>query len=440
MTKQVLSLAERFTQLIWCDDYNKLPTTKRFLIRALQILYAVIRDLRNGQLSLRAMSLVYTTVISLVPLLAVSFSVLKGFGLLESAKPQIVEAFEPLGDKKEEITEKIFSFVDNIQIGVLGAVGFALMIWSVISMMQKIESSFNFTWQVAKGRTLSQRFSDYLTVLMLAPLFIMVSIGITTSFQSNMAMEFLNELPLMGELLYIIGLTIPYFIMGAGFAFIYIYMPNTKVKPLSAFVGGITTAVIWKIMGIVFTAFVANSSSNTAIYSAFASIIIFMVWMYLGWLVLLIGTSISFYHQHPQNIKVRPQDLRLSNRVKEKLALTIMQLIGKHFANSKDPWTAVSLSIELDAPLQAIERELDILEEYNLVVKLDGSRVYYHPSRPLEKISLLEIIEAARAYGEKTSMQYKRVKSPKVVTQATDKMDKAVQDTLSGITLASLSK
>ncbi|MDH3930474.1 MAG: YihY/virulence factor BrkB family protein, partial [Deltaproteobacteria bacterium] len=166
---------------VWEVELSSLPWWKSWLTRVLRVFYVVIRDLLEGQLTLRAMSLVYTTLLAMVPLLAVSFSVLKGFGVHNQIEPLLLNFLRPMGERGVEVTSRIIGFVDSVKAGVLGSVGFALLIYTVISLIQKIEQACNDTWQVNRSRPLSQKFSDYLSVILIGPLLVFSALGITAS-------------------------------------------------------------------------------------------------------------------------------------------------------------------------------------------------------------------------------------------------------------------
>ena len=384
---------------IWNVDIESFPKWKRAVFITARIFLSIVRDLADGQLSLRAMSLVYSTVISFVPLLAISFSVIKGFGEQNKIKPMILEALEPLGNKKFEITDRILEFVDNIQISILGAIGISLLIYSVISMMHKVEISFNFVWKVDKERTLSQRFSDYLSVLMLGPLMIFLSVGITTSIQADIFDEYITGISFLEAIVGIFGTAIPYLIMAAAFGFIYFYMPNRKVNIKSAFIGGLTTAVIWKTMGVIFSVFVASSSQQTAIYSAFASIIVFMVWIYLAWLVLLIGASISYYHQNSSQMNNNKKNVTIGNELKERMTLTIMYLIADTYKTQKEKYNFDKLTKELGIPSETLKEILDVLTDCKYIVKTTDKENSYYPARQLEDIYVQDILHNIRDHN-----------------------------------------
>ncbi len=386
----ILAIADQLHRWLWEADLSTKPWPHRFLLCTLRICYAVGRDLANGQLSLRAMSLVYTTIISLVPLLALSFSVLKGFGVHNQIEPALLNLLEPLGDKRFDVVNNIIGFVDNIKVGVLGAVGLALLLYSVIAMMQKIEGSFNYTWQIRRGRTLSQRFSDYLSVILIGPLLIFLSVGITATVRSHAVVEYIASLPFMGNLIALAGFLVPWFLMAAAFAFIYFYIPNTRVKIGSAFIGGLVTAIAWKMMGLIFSTFIASSSNQTAIYSAFASAIVFMVWLYLGWLMLLVGASIAFYHQNPQNQLIRKDEFRLSPAQEERLLLTISYLVAQRFASGELGWSAKELSRHLHLPSDLIEDCFDKLAAIGFLVRTAGQPQRGQPAKPLDQLMVNE--------------------------------------------------
>ncbi|WP_263078495.1 YihY/virulence factor BrkB family protein [Endozoicomonas sp. Mp262] len=384
-------LAAQLNQWLWETDLTRKHRPQRLLLYTLRIIYAVSRDLTNGQLSLRAMSLVYTTIISLVPLLALSFSVLKGFGVHNQIEPALNNLLGPLGEKRFDVVSNIIGFVDNIKVGVLGAVGLGLLLYSVIAMMQKIEGSFNYTWQIRRGRTFSQRFSDYLSVILIGPLLIFLSIGITATVRSHAVVEYIAALPLMGNLIAFAGFLVPWFLMAFAFAFIYFYIPNTKVNIGSAFIGGLVTAIAWKMMGLIFSTFIASSSNQTAIYSAFASAIVFMVWLYLGWLMLLVGASIAFYHQNPQNQLIRKDEFRLSPAQDERLLLTISYLVAKRFVSGEMGWSARELSRHLNLPADLMEDCFDKLMNIGFLIRTVDKVPRCQPARPLNQLMVNEV-------------------------------------------------
>lgn len=392
----IKSMTQRGQSWLWDGDLHQTALWQRVLVKGLRIVYAVIRDLKDGQLSLRAMSLVYTTVIAIVPMLALVFLVLKGFGFHNQVEPALLDALEDIGDKRFDIVSNIMGFIENVNVGVLGAFGFAILIYSVVSMMHKIERSFNYTWQIKRDRNVSQRFRDYLSVVFVGPLLIFLSVAITTSANTTVAITYIESLPKGSTAVGLISDFIPYVIMSFGFAFIYMFLPNTRVKMLPAFVGGLVTAIIWKIMGWGVANFVANSASSIAIYSAFASVMILMVWMYVGWLVLLIGASVSFYFQNPQYILVRRDSMHLNGENSESLALSLLYLIGLHYQKKLPVWNTDSLGRRLRIAPHLVDDMLDFLVSQNYIVRAGEDESDIYPAQPLDQIMIKQVFRRVR--------------------------------------------
>ncbi len=390
-------MLEQLNQYIWSYNACDASGVRSPWRHLLQILTMVGRDLKDGMITLRAMSLVYTTLLAMVPLLAVSISVLKGFGVHDQLEPTLVRLLAPLGEQSIEISARIVGFVDNMKIGVLGAVGVGLLIYTSISLIQKIESAFNYTWRLQQGRSLVQRFSDYLSVIMVGPVLIFSAVGITASLGSHQIVEYLNTLPYMNDLLRLFGKLLPYVLAIAAFTFVYLLVPNTRVKFGAALYGAVIAGVLWQTSGILFASFVSGSTSYTAIYSGFAILLIFMIWLYLSWIILLIGASISFYHQNPEQLQQKRIDFHLSGRLREQLALQAMVNIARAY----DQRSALVPSLENLASYQrvpeaALKRMLDALQHDGLVQRSAQDPPLYLPGSSLRQIKLADILQSAR--------------------------------------------
>ncbi|KZY64254.1 ribonuclease BN, partial [Oleiphilus sp. HI0061] len=269
---------------------------------ALRILYVVIRDIATGQITLHAMSLVYTTILSIVPMLALSFSVLKAFNVQDRFTPMLYSFLEPMGAKGIEIHNSVLSFVDNMKVGVLGFLGFIILFYTVISLIQKIEKAFNTIWFAPELRSLGQRFSNYLIVVLVGPVLVVAAISLTASTMNSSLVQSIASIEPFGTVILMMTKLMPFFMIILTFTMFYILMPNTRVNFKSALVGGVVGGSAWQASSILFTAFVVNSSKYDAIYSGFAVGILLLIWLYVNWLILLLGSSIAFYHQHESHI------------------------------------------------------------------------------------------------------------------------------------------
>ena len=411
VTAQVMK--SRLVNYIWAYDACEPGQNSARVRHCLQIVAMTGQDFMSGMLTLRAMSLVFTTLLSIVPLLAVSISVLKGFGVHDQLQPALTSLLAPLGDRSVEISDKIVGFVENMKIGVLGALGLSLLIFTVMSLIQKIEGAFNHAWRLEGNRNLMQRFSNYLSVVLVGPVLIFSAVGITASLSSNTVLDLLNQLPYMNNLLHLVSKLLPYFLVIGAFMFIYLLVPNTRVKIKSAFFGALVAGFLWESVGVFFTSFVGASTSYTAIYSGFAIVLMFMIWLYLSWLILLVGATIAYYHQHPERLKWRQITTRLSARMREQLALQVMRNIALCYDQQSDMSPTIdNLANYQQVPVETLMRMLDALEQDGLVRQSNDEVVQYLPSRSLNQIRLLDVFRSSRyAEDESQTMQLRSDKS-----------------------------
>jgi membrane protein len=400
----VSQLKIRLDQILWRQDLNRIVPLRRRLIRFLQFVYAILRDLVEGQLTLRAMGLVYTTLLSLVPLLALSFSVLKAFGVHNQIRPTLLTMLEPLGAKGVEITNQIIGFVENMRVGVLGALGLGLLIYTVVSLLQKVESAFNHVWHVRRARPLGQRFSQYLSVLTVGPMLVFAALGVTATLFSHRVVQTFAEIEPFGTVVGGVGRLVPYLLVAAAFTFIYVFMPNTKVRWRSALIGGVVAAILWQSVGWGFASFVAGSTKYTAIYAGFAIVILVMIWLYLSWLIVLVGADLAFYYQNPEHLAARQRDPELSSRAKETLALLALTWIGRHHYRRAPAWTLDALAHKLATPSISLERIVEVLVRRGFLAETNDDPPGFLPARALDTITVKEVLDAIRSAEEDDSL------------------------------------
>ncbi|MBK1719660.1 YhjD/YihY/BrkB family envelope integrity protein [Thiocystis violacea] len=394
-------IAARLQDLLWGSDLDRMPAWQARFVWLGRGIHALSRDLHQGQLSLHAMSLVYTTLLSLVPLLAVSFSVLKGFGVHNQIEPLLANALDPLGDAGREITAQLIGFVDRMQVGVLGSLGLAMLLYTVISLIQKIEQAFNHVWRVTEVRPFARRFTQYLSVLTIGPVLFFSAVGLSASLGGNPLVQSVMQLTPMGELMKGMRILAPYLMISLTFAFVYRFVPNTQVRLPSALAGALVAGLSWEIVGAVFATFMAGSTQYTAVYSSLAILVLFMIWIYLGWLILLLGASVAFYHQHPELLASPGRDPELSVRLRERLALTIAARIARRHLDGEPPWDREALAKGLKLPARDIQSILSLLEQSGAILRTaDETSTTYVLARAPEGIAILDILEWVRRDGE----------------------------------------
>jgi membrane protein len=419
---------------LWPRGPRSSAPTPRWLVVA-RFAYALLRDFAHGDLTLRAMSLVYTTMLAIVPLLAFAFSVLKGLGVHRDLEPVLQGFLAPLGPRGDDLSDQIIGFVDNVSGSALASIGIVLLLLSLLTMAQKVESSFNFVWRVDRPRSLARRVSEYLAFLILGPLIMSVTIGFTATLASTTAMTRLREIGLIGRMFDALSWATPYLLIIASFTFLYVIVPNTRVRFKPALIGGVFAGVLWAGGGSLFTSFVVSMSRYEAIYAGFAIVIVAMIWLYMSWLILLLGAQLAFYVQHPEYLPLGQRALSASNATRERLALSAMLLVGQDFEKPGHGWRVESLASRLRVPRHLVEPIVTALTAAGLMTRTNENRLI--PARDLHGIGLIEILAAVRSAEHDSHHESDDEWNPTVASVA-DEIEHAIANSLGGRTLADL--
>ncbi|MDH4314990.1 MAG: YihY family inner membrane protein [Gammaproteobacteria bacterium] len=392
------SFRKMIEKLVWSDYLKRFGQPGRFAATVLRYLYGMFRDMLSGQLTLHSMSLVYTTLLSIVPLLGISFAMAKGLGVFEKLKENLDTFLVHLGPDAEKISSQLFDMVEKVNGSVIGGIGVAFFLWTAVSTVQKVESSFNYVWYVSKPRSLARRFTEYLVVLLVGPVAIGSAFTMIGALSSTTAVAYLEQLPGIAEVFLLVGKFLPYLMVSAVFTFLYIFMPNTEVHFKSALVGGLAGGIMWATMGVIFTTFVLTSVRTLAVYATFAIGIVSLIWLYLNWLILLIGAQLAFYHQNPAYLRMGRQEPRLSNSMRERVALNIMLLVGGAFRDPGKGIAAIDLASRLNIPAITLAPITEALEQAGLLVTTEKELLL--PGRELSRIKLNDILRIVREVGE----------------------------------------
>jgi membrane protein len=432
---QLLAVYQRH---IWNTDTEELPWWRALGVKAARLLYVLIRDLWDGRLILYACGLVYTTLLAIVPLLAVSFSVAKAFGVHNELEPLLYNFLKPLGPQGRELSVQIIESVDNMKVGLLGTVGLGFLFYITISLIQRVEEAFNYIWHVERSRSLSQQFGSYSSVIMTVPVLVFAALGMTASLTSTTIVRAIVSIEPFGSLYEIVSTLVPYLLVIAAFTFVYFFLPNTRVRLTAAFTGGVVAGVLWQTMGWIFAHFIATSASYAAIYSGFAILIILMIWIYWNWMILLVGASIAFYQQHAEYLVAGRREVQLSNCRREEIALMIMVLIGQHWYWQRAAWTADGLVKRLGMPFHTIQDVLQILERGGLLSRNIDNPPGWIPARPLETTAVKEVLDVVRRATRGPDLPPRHSPDTGAAEQIIEEIDHAVGNTLDGLTLKDL--
>jgi len=349
-------------------------------LRLLRYPYAVVRDLSRGEINLRAMGLVYTTLLSLIPLLAFSFAILKIFGGHRDLQPIVYEFFRPVGNAAAgELTDRVMQFANRVSSGVVGSVGLALLAWTLVGTIKKVEDSFNFVWHVDQPRSFARRLAEYTSLLIAGPVLLVGFLGLTHAALSSAPVQEVVRLPLLHRLRGTGIALAPYAMVTAFFTALYMMVPNTRVQWRAALIGALVGGVLWAAVGKMFTAFVVYSTRLTIVYAGFAFVVAALLWTYFGWLILLAGAQLSFYVQNPAYLR---------------LALKLMYFVGRTYVAGGRLWSVNRLANELGLPGIAIAQMARAFERAGLLIVTDDDELV--PARDTAGISVNEILDIAR--------------------------------------------
>jgi membrane protein len=438
MNRLFQRLSERLWTIIWGQSPESLPPARARAVRAAQAGHMLVREFRNGHLQIRAASLVYTTLLSIVPALAVSFAVMKAFNVHEELRPMLFQFLAPLGDKGVELGVRLLDFVEHLNLAKLGSAGLGVLLLTVTSLMNKIEQALNYTWRVDRSRRFFDRFGGYFTVVMVGPLLVFTAIGFTASLMGSASLQEAASVPLVGTAIDWFNKLVPILLVIAAFTFIYVYIPNTRVRVPAALFGAVVAGVLWVSLGWLFASLVATSARYTLIYSSFAILILFMMWLYIGWLVVLVGGSVAFYRQNPEYLGLLNQELRMSSRVRERLGMNACFLIAQHHEHGLAAWSAVGLARRLDVPLQPLHDLLRALVAQGVLMEARGESPAYVPARAPSGIRLVDLLAAVRSAHESPHLSVARISCEPALDEVLAELDRASADALGERSLGDL--
>src|SRR5688572_10986567 len=345
---------------------------------------------REDVLNLQAMSLTYSTLLSLVPFLAVMFSVLKAFEVQNALEPFLAQILQPLGAEAAEVTNRIIGFVNNLRVGILGAAGMAMLFYTVVTLVAKIEDALNRIWRLPRSRTWGQRITAYLSVVLVGPVMVFTALTLIASAQSYWLVERLVQIGFVSYIFTLTTSVMPFVLFCATFAFLYKLIPYTRVRLSSALIGGAAAGILWQLVGTAFAAFVANSARYAAIYSSFAIVIVFLVWVYVGWLIFLVGAEVAYFHQHPYAFIREALHGARGHRFQEWLALSaLVEITRRHFSD-RPPWQPTELAAALG--VSSVENFIDDFVGAGILLRsADPEGVAL--ARPPESVSVKDVLD-----------------------------------------------
>lgn len=398
----ITSLIRFLSYDIWRINKKDRSSRKIGFYNIVKSFILAIRNIDGSQLFTRASALTYSTLLSIVPLLAVLFAIARGFGFQNIVKSQLFSYF----GGQEELLDKATAFIDKsieyAQGGVFLGIGIILLLYTVINLLSNIEDNFNTMWQVKTGRTYFRMFTDYLALIIIAPVFLVCNAGITIVLSSTAEQQYI-----LGLMMSPIMKIVPFLITILLFTILYIYIPNTKVKFKSALFGGIFTGIAFQVFQVLYISGQIWISKYNAIYGSFAALPLLLLWLQLTWFFILFGVQLSFSFQNVNKFSFEHETSNISRRYKDFVTLLIMTLIVKRFEKGHTPYTADELSEHYKIPTKLTSDTLFHLLEVGLIVQTptdDNLVLAYIPSLDINHITVGFLFEKIDRYGSEDFM------------------------------------
>ncbi len=434
---RILKLKNSWHRLLWEQDPRQLNLVQAFLLRQLQTVVLVIHDFMQDRCMLRASALTYSSLLAIVPMLALTFALLKAFGVQNSLEPLIIEK---LNVGSQEVVSSILSYVNNTQVGKLGVFGLLFLLVAVISLLSNIEDSFNHVWGVKGMRPLIRRFSDYLSVLMVGPVLMISAMSMTSSLTSNQLVQRLIDMEVVGNLILTLFKMGPYLLMWIAFAILYVFMSNTRVEWSAAVAGGILGGTLWQVAQWSYVNFQVGVAKYNAIYGTMAALPIFMIWVYISWNIVLFGLEFTYARQ---NLQTGGRDLHgyeVSRNSYERVALILLVALASRFYRAQKPLGKERLALQLGVPPRLCEHILVELVGLGYVSEIcvhNTNIKRYQLGRAADSMSIIEILEGLRSQGEEV-LHLSDMQEVAVASEALAHFSSIEREDLCGLSLKSL--
>jgi membrane protein len=389
---------------LWSVKLEEYPPKTKFIFKYLRIVVLSLRGSIENKVTIRASALTYYTLMSIVPILAMGFGIAKGFGADKYLEQQLLESLKG----QEEIANKLITFsntmLEKTGGGLIAGIGVVLLFYAVAKVLSSIETSFNDIWKIEKPRTLSRKFTDYLSMMLIAPI-LLIAAGSINVYLATSLNTIAKQIEIIGYISpYIMFMLkfIPYLLIWILFSLMYIVMPNTKVSYQSGIIAGIIAGSAFVITQWFYIDFQVGVSKYNAIYGSFAALPLFLIWIQVSWLIVLFGAEVSFANQNVEMYEFEAETELISPFARRTLSLLIVNLIVKRFEKGEKPLTTLELSMSLKIPVRLMRVLLNHLIQCSILSETIDSNTKstaYQPAQHIDNFSVSFIINSLDNLG-----------------------------------------
>ncbi len=390
---------------VWKIEEAELSCHKRSFVRILRILLLTFYGFSEDRVHLRASALTFYTLLSIVPVLAMAFGIAKGFGFEETLERLILEKLEG----QEEIAHQVVAFaeklLENVKGGLVAGIGLVLLLYTVFKILSHIESSFNDIWDIETPRSLLRKITDYVSLMFIGPIFLIVASTLSV-FVTTEAREVTQRIWLLAAVSPAIFFSLkllPILLLWVLFSFLYLFMPNTRVKFIPALIAGIIAGVLLEFFQGIYIQFQVGVSKYNAIYGSFAALPLFFIWLQISWLIVFFGAEIAYACQYHDYRRSEEETRNLSYADKRLLSLRIMHFLVNHFSGAQTAWSADEISQALEIPKHLVHKILRELEDADMVsrrVQNENRSPAFQPARDPDRLTIKSVIDGLEQKGD----------------------------------------
>lgn len=426
----ILDQLKRLNDAIWNTPLSELSRRKSFIFKQLRIIVLAIRGFLNDKVQLRASALTFYSLLSVIPVAAIVFAIAKGFGLDQTLQDLIIKKSGSEQEVLSWLLQKARIAIEKTRGDYIAGIGMIILFWSVMSLLDHIESSFNHIWQIRSSRPWYRKFTDYLTIMLIAPVFIVLSSGIT-GFQVTTLPDYMTNAPIIDFFKPVISFLVkfaPYFLSWVALTILYIIMPNAKVKFMPALISGIIAGTILQGIQWLYIDLQFGISKLNAIYGSFAAVPLFIIWLQTSWTVVLLGAEISFANQNLSRYELESEALNISNYQKRALVLMIMHMIIRNFMLGEKPISAEYIAVNLKIPVRLARDILQDLSNANLVSIIhenEEKERLYQPALDVNRLTVSYVFSRLDKKGVEQIMVIRNKDYEKIISML-EKFDKLI--------------
>ena len=390
---------------IWLLHEQRLPVFQSTLIKSLKIIILSAQGFSRDLCPLRASALTLYSILSIVPVIAMLFGIAKGFGFETMLEQQLLEHAPDQDTMMLQLISFAQNLLDSTKGEVVAGIGIVVLFWTIINVIGNIEESFNYIWKIGKGRSISRKFSDYLSLMLLAPVLLIASSSITVFLKTKITwLITLIQLPEFGTWLVLraLGLS-PLVLMIALFTFTFIFMPNHKINYRAGIIAGIVTGILYHLSQWAYLSLQIGVSSYNAIYGSFAALPLFVVWLQTGWMIVLFGCEVAFFLQNYEIYRSNNRFSDLSFSLIKVISLQITHLIIKNFIKLNNPLSAAEIATRLVIPIAIIQPVLAELMASHIIIEFknqDEDDEVYLPAVDINILTIAYVINALEQCGQ----------------------------------------